>query len=170
MINRDVFGTQDDPDAKMAGGEVEEFGFLAGSGGTPGGGVGFHFRRGQDDGRGGEVFDEFGETALFPDRGGRRAGGGGSGLRTGAFRIGFLRRRDGGGFLGQGVENELQLLRIQLLRRAAKELAGKGVDLEPQHFFLLLEAVHFFLKLTDMLCENGHLLHPWEGLDRRFAG
>lgn len=50
VINRDVFGTQDDLDTEVAGSVVEEFGFLIGSGGAPGGGVGLNFRRCQNDG------------------------------------------------------------------------------------------------------------------------
>ena len=76
MIGGDVFGTQDNPDAKMARGVVEQFGGFAVPGGTPGGGVGLDFRRCQDDGRGGEVFDECRKAALFPDKAGGPGGRG----------------------------------------------------------------------------------------------
>ena len=96
MIDRNVFGAQDDPDAKMTRGVVEQFGGFAGPGGAPGGGVGLDFRRCQDDGGGGEVFDQFGKAALFPDRGGRRAGGGRDVVRSGAAGNGRISGRGAG--------------------------------------------------------------------------
>jgi hypothetical protein len=65
----------------------------------------------------------------------------------------FLTVGGGGrqGFLGEGIENKLQLVRIELLRGAPEELARQGVDLEPQHFFLLLEALVFLPELPVLL-------------------
>ena len=103
VVDRDIFMPQDDRDTEMARSVVEEFGFFAGPGGAPGGGVGFDFPRCDDDGGGRQVFDEFGKAALFPHRWGGRTGGGRASVRTGASGGGFLRRRGSGGgrrFLG----------------------------------------------------------------------
>ena len=75
-------------------------------------------------------------------------------VRTRVSGGGFLHRWSGAGggrFLGKSIENELQLVRIELLRGAPEELARQGVDLEPQHFFLLLEALVFLPELPVLL-------------------
>ena len=55
------------------------------------------------------------------------------------------------GFLREGIEKELELAWIQLLGGAPEELAGQGIDLEPQHFFLLLETLVFIAELAVLL-------------------
>ena len=81
-----------------------------------------------------------------------RPGGRGAGGSRSVVRSGVAGSRSGcQGFLREGIEKELELAGIQLLRGAPEELAGQGIDLEPQHFFLLLETLVFIAELAVLL-------------------